>query len=309
MRVLVTGGSGFLGTRLCGALERRGDDVTAIHSRSHDLRNPSALDTLTGHFDLIFHLAAWTQAGDFCLKHPGEQWLVNQQINTTVLSWWARDQPDAKLISMGTSCGYDPNLPLVETNYLAGVPIDGLYTYAMCKRMLHIGQQALSRQFGLRYLTLIPSTLYGPGYHTDGRQMHFIFDLIRKILRASLGGPRPVLWGNGEQKRELIHVNDFVATALHLAAHYENDLFNVGAGEEFSIRQFAAIICKHVGYPFEDIEFDSTRYVGAVSKCLDVHKTRSLYGRGMPTSLEAGLADTIEWFQNNSAAAALVTAS
>ena len=82
-------------------------------------------------YDRIYHLAAWTQAGDFCLRHPGEQWLINQRLNTNVLEWWQRCQPQARMICMGTSCAYDPELPLAEEYYLDGVPIESLFTYAM----------------------------------------------------------------------------------------------------------------------------------------------------------------------------------
>ena len=196
MNVLVTGGTGFLGTALVRRLCADGHVVTALGSRDADLTRPEPLAAFRGErLDVIYHLAAWTQAGDFCLTHPGEQWIANQQINTAVLSWWQRCQPQAKLVAMGTSCSYAPDLPLVESEYLNGTPIDSLYTYAMTKRMLLVGLRALAAQFGLRYLYLVPSTLYGPGYHTDGRQMHFIFDLIRKLLVANASGPEAVLWG------------------------------------------------------------------------------------------------------------------
>src|SRR5439155_13507909 len=128
-------------------------------------------------------------------------WIINQQINTNVLTWWQMFQPQAKLIGVGSSCSYPPDRPLSEENYLVGEPIESLYTYAMTKRMMLVGMQALHRQFGLNYLCLVPSTLYGPGYHTDGRQMHFIFDLIRKILRGKRYGEPVVLWGDGHQSR------------------------------------------------------------------------------------------------------------
>ena len=218
MKILVTGSSGFLGQHLVRALVQGQDEVTALDSRQADLRTPGSLDRFNPErFDLIFHLAAWTQAGDFCLRHPGEQWIINQQINTSILTWWQQRQPQAKLVSIGTSCAYDPELPLLEENYLTGQPIDSLFTYAMTKRMLYAGQLALHRQFGLPYLCLVPSTLYGPDYHTDGRQMHFIFDLIRKILRAKLYAEPVVLWGDGRQCREVLLVDDFVRSAIRLA--------------------------------------------------------------------------------------------
>lgn len=297
MRVLVTGGTGFLGTALCKALRDRGDVVIALGSKDADLRQQGALDQFgTANIDWLVHLAAWTQAGDFCLHHPGEQWIFNQQLNTTVLEWWQRAQPQAKLISMGTSCSYDPDLPLTEENYLAGTPIESLFTYAHSKRMLLVGQMALAKQYGLKWLTTVPSTLYGPGYHTDGRQMHFIFDLIRKILRGKLYGEPVVLWGDGYQRRELIFVDDFVGILLGLADSRENEVFNIGAGEEFPIRQFAELICREVDFPFERIQFDIGRYVGAKSKCLDTTKIQQVLPDLKLTPLDSGLATTISWF-------------
>jgi GDP-L-fucose synthase len=165
--------------------------------------------------------------------------------------------------------------------------------------MLYAGLKALGQQYGLHYLCLVPSTLYGPGYHTDGRQMHFIFDLIRKILRARRGGPAAVLWGDGHQRRELVYVLDFVKAAVHLAGAAQDTLINIGAGEEFSIREFAAIICELTGYEFAQIQFDTARYVGARSKCLAVAKMRWHLPGFELTPLRAGLARTLEWFEDN----------
>ncbi len=297
MKTLVTGATGFLGTSLCAALEALGYSVTKLGRSNCDLTSDTSLLAFNDvAYDRIFHLAAWTQAGDFCLRHPGEQWLYNQQINTNVLVWWQQHQPQAKLISIGTSCAYDPAMELKEDNYLLGSPIESLYTYAMSKRMLLIGLISLQKQFELNYLCVVPSTLYGPGYHTDGRQMHFIFDLIRKIIRGKLYGEPVVLWGDGEQRRELVYVDDFVEVMIHLANTRENEVINIGAGEEFTIRHFAQRICEHVGYDFHQIQFDTNRYVGAKSKCLDVDKLKTLRPDFPMTSLEAGLSKTINWF-------------
>jgi GDP-L-fucose synthase len=296
VEVLVTGATGFLGTELCAQLEAQGDRVVRLNSRNANLTRTDSLDRFNGpSYDRVYHLAAWTQAGDFCLHHPGEQWIINQQINTNVLAWWQHEQPQAKLICMGTSCAYAPDQELREDNYLVGLPIDSLFTYGMTKRMLYVGLLALEKQFGLRYLNLVPSTLYGPGYHTDGRQMHFIFDLIRKILRGKLYGEPVVLWGDGHQRRELVFVKDFVRAMLKLDGH-ENDLVNIGAGAEHSIRHFARLISEQVGYDFDKIQFDTSRYVGAKSKCLATGKFRNLIPGFEYTPLERGLAETIAWF-------------
>ena len=302
-KVFVTGGNGFLGACLCARLRSEGHEVTAPRSREADLCRADSLDAWAAtHFDRIFHLAAWTQAGDFCLRHPGEQWIINQRINTNVLAWWQQRQPQAKLIAVGTSCAYAPAGELVEENYLQGLPIDSLFTYAMTKRMLYAGLLALRRQFGLEFLQLVPSTLYGPGYHTEGRQLHFIFDLIRKILRGKLHGEPVVLWGDGYQKRELVLVDDFVRLALRLAAEVSNENVNIGAGEEFTIRHFAQLICDEVGYDFARIEFDTTRYVGATSKLLSTAKLRRLLGDVELTPLADGLRRAVAWMREQSLA-------
>lgn len=298
MNILVTGASGFLGTALCQQLRALGHQLVELNSSTCDLREQHSLDGLSHkQYDQIYHLAAWTQAGDFCLHHAGEQWLINQQINTNVLAWWQRQQPRAKLIAMGTSCAYAPGSNLREDEYMRGEPIDSLYTYAMTKRMLYAGMLALHKQFGLGYLCVVPSTLYGPGYHTDGRQMHFIFDLIRKILRGKHCGDRVALWGDGEQKRELVYRDDFVQQMIALAETRDNDLVNIGAGEEFSIKEFANIICEETGYPFERIQFDTSRYVGARSKCLNIDKLQQLLPVRTTTPLRDGIRQTVEWME------------
>lgn len=302
MRVFVTGGSGFMGRFLVPSLEVLGYDVVSPGSgecdllRYDDLQKYSHID-----FDLIFHLAAWTQAGDFCLKYPGSQWIKNQYINTNIMNFWLNDQPNAKMIMVGTSCSYDPRLPLVETNYMEGSPIESLYTYAMTKRMLYQGALSFANQFGREFLCVVPSTLYGPGYHADGRQMHFIFDLIRKIVRGKIFGEAVTLWGDGNQRRELIHVADFVKHLNRLIDANSTGLYNIGSGQDYSIREFAKLICDKVNFKFDQIEFDENRYVGARSKVLDISKISKEFPdyNNLNTPILDGISDTIDWFVDN----------
>lgn len=304
MKIFVTGGNGFLGKSLCKKLIEIGYEVIAPTSKECNLFNYSNLEKFNSEsFDIIYHLAAWTQAGDFCLKHPGEQWINNQKINTNILEWWFNSNKKSKLIFMGTSCSYSPGIDMIEDNYMDGEPIDSLYTYAMTKRMLLQGARALEKQFNMNWLCFVPSTLYGPDYHTDGRQMHFIFDLIRKIIRAKEYGEEVVLWGNGEQKREIVHVDDFIESSLKLSNKYSNEIINLGYGEEFSIKFFANQICKVVDYDFKKIKFDTSKYVGAKSKCLNIDKVSNYLPKYKDnlTSTFAGMSKTIDWFYENKA--------
>ena len=294
--IFVTGGSGFLGGHLVKALRNKYGDgnIIAPNSIQCNLRNNNSLERYDQKFEYIYHLAAWTQAGDFCLYHPGEQWIINQQINTNILQWWKDCQPQAKLIFMGTSCSYSKEYLLDEDNYLKGEPIDSLYTYAMTKRMLLVGAESLKKQFDMRYLCVVPSTLYGPDYHDDGRQMHFIFDLVRKIYNASKGGNTPKLWGDGYQTREIIHIDDFINALMVVCDKLNNDVINIGAGADHSIRHFAGIISRICNYDENHIIYDTSKYVGAKNKCLKIDKLIKLYPNFKTKDLGIGLEEIID---------------
>ena len=304
MNVFITGGNGFLGKTLVKTLILQGHNCVYPSSSECNLLHSNSLEQYSKvKFDLIFHLAAWTQAGDFCLYHPGEQWINNQKINTNVLDWWLNFQPEAKLVFMGTSCAYSPGHSLDESEYMKGEPVESLYTYAMTKRMLLQGALALQKQYNLKWLCAVPSTLYGPNYHTDGRQMHFIFDLVRKILRGKQFNDTVSLWGHGYQKREIIHVDDFTRALLIISSITNSEIVNIGSGIEYSIRDYAKVICEILDYDENKILYDTNKYIGADSKCLSISKLTELYPNFINslTPLRDGIRDLIKWFIENNA--------
>jgi GDP-L-fucose synthase len=296
MQTLVTGGTGFLGRHLVPFLEKKGHQVTIINTRNCNLvEKQNLLQFKDRKFDRIYHLAAWTKAGDFCLHHKGEQWIINQQINTNVLWYWREFQPHAVMIAMGTSCAYPPELDLKEENYMVGEPDRDLYTYAMTKRMLYTGLLALNHQFKMQFRHLIPSTLYGPLF--DRADSHFIFDLIKKILAGRDRGETVTLWGTGGQVRELIFIDDALRLIDLATEHCPNDLLNLGSGIGHTIRQYAEMICEIAGYDPARIQYDTSKFSGVPKKVFNTDKIQRLF-QFQFTDIRVGLRKTIEYCQS-----------
>lgn len=294
MKYLVTGGTGFLGRHLVPFLEKQGAEIVIINTKNCNLvEKNNLLQFKDEKFDRIYHLAAWTKAGDFCLHHKGEQWIINQQINTNILWYWYEFQRQATMIAMGTSCAYPPELDLKEENYMVGEPDRDLYTYAMTKRMLYTGLLALNHQYGMQFRHLIPSTLYGPRF--DREDSHFIFDLIKKII-AGTKGERVVLWGTGNQIRELIYIDDALRLIDLATGHCPNDLLNLGSGIGYTIRQYAEMICEIVGYDPAKIEYDTTKFAGVPKKFFNTEKIERLFQFKF-TDIRQGLTETINYYQ------------
>jgi len=296
-RVLVTGNTGFLGRHLTKRLRELGCELYYSNTKQASL---TSIDNLMVYNDIkidyIFHLAVVTKAGDYCLKHKADQWVLNQTINTNMLSYWRQYQPQAKIICMGTSCSYAPDIHMSEENYMLGQPDSGLYIYAMTKRMLLAGLQSIEHQDNLKWLYFIPSTLYGPQFELDDN--HFIFDFIRNCYNAKYNHKQFVVWGDGTQRRELIYVDDAVQAMINLL-HVDNQVFNLGSGQDNSINEFATLVCEAYDYDSNLLKHDLTKYVGVKSKKIDTNKTDSylLHDKLIKTSLKDGILKSVEYFK------------
>ena len=294
-KVLVTGISGYLGRHLNNGLEQLGWDIYESNTKVANLMNDKNLHIYNDvKFDYIFHLAAHTKAGDYCLYHKGEQFEINQTINTNILKYWREHQSQAKMIAMGTSCSYTPTMKMSEENYMIGEPDEGLYTYAMTKRMLLVGLNSYAEQYGLAFSYYIPSTLNGEDF--DLNDSHFIFDLIKKIYRGKHYGEDVILWGDGYQKRELIYVKDAINIMLNTLYLDRKLILNLGVGYEYIIREYANIISSIIGYDSNKIIYDESKYVGVRSKKLETDKLVNLYPEVKFTSLNEGLNNTINYY-------------
>jgi len=287
MNIIVTGASGFVGRHLVPSLEEQGHKVYALGSS--EFTDIFALRDV----DVIIHLAVKTAAGGYCQTHPGEQYLVNSAINDDMLWAWSQYYPNAKMVTFGSSCGYDKGVIKTEDNYLKGEPEPGYEVYGTIKRSLLVGLKALKQEYGMNYSYLIPSVFYGPEY--DLHDKHFIFDLIRKIVNAKNGGDKVVLWGTGDQTRELIFIKDAVNIIIK-SMTWDKEIVNLSSGKEYSIKEYAQTICDIVGYDYNLIEWDTNAFVGSPNKKLiNTHLQDYNF-----TSLKEGLKQTIEYYENRS---------
>jgi GDP-L-fucose synthase len=286
--ILVTGATGFVGRHLIKKLKNQNNNVIELNSK-----NFNSIWEYKNKVDCIIHLAVKTAAGGYCQNHPGEQYLINSIINSTALQYWYQYQPQAKMITFGSSCGYDKNSEKTEEDYLKGEPEPGYEVYGTIKRSLLIGLKSLNQEYGLKYSYLIPSVFYGPEY--DLHDNHFIFDLIRKIINAKNNGDKVVLWGDGNQTRELIYIEDAVDIIIH-SMSWDNSIFNLSSGKSHTIREYAQIICDIVGYDFNLIEWDLNAFVGSPNKKLiNTHLQNYKF-----TPLLTGLTETIKYYETRS---------
>jgi GDP-L-fucose synthase len=284
--ILITGASGFVGKHLSKILKEQNHNVIELNST-----NFNTIWDYKNKLDVIIHLAVKTAAGGYCQNHQGEQYLINSDINNTVLKYWHQYQSQAKMITFGSSCGYDKNVIKSEDNYLKGETEPGYEAYGMIKRSLLVGLQSLDKEYNMNYSYLIPSVFYGPEY--DINDKHFIFDLIRKIVNAKNKGDKVILWGDGSQQRELIYIKDAV-DIITKAIYWDKKIVNLSSGKEHSIKEYAQIICDIVGYEYSLIEWDTAAFVGSPNKKL-INNHLQQYSF---TPLKEGLTETIKYYEN-----------
>jgi len=292
-KILITGSTGFVGSHLKKKLDET-CEICECNTRTYNLLDSQKMDLLAQNLkgvslDYIFHCAAYTKAGDFSKKYPGIQWETNQLLNVNIMKFWREHQPQAKMIAFGSSCGYSPSdSQKTEDSYLHYGEVDPyFYAYGHSKRMLLVGLQSYAQEYNMKYMYYIPSVFYGPGF--DLNDSHFIYDLIRKIYKASKGGPEVVLMGTGEQTRGLIYIDDAINIILK-TKDQDNQVLNLTGYKDLSIREYAQIICEAVNYDFNKITFDTTLYAGVKSKRLNNDKTRDF----PLTSYDTGILRTIQ---------------
>ncbi|MCM8758631.1 MAG: GDP-L-fucose synthase [Candidatus Omnitrophica bacterium] len=305
-KVLITGGYGFLGSRVVDILKKIDSEINLIvfRRKDFDLRKESDVERLfrnNSDIDLVIHLAGDVGGIGYNRAYPGEICFNNLMMNTLVMEY-SRRYGVKKFVGIGTVCSYPKftPVPFKEENLWDGYPEETNAPYGLAKKMMLVQGQAYRQQFGFNAIHLLMINLYGPEDNFDPENSHVIAALIKKFCEAKIKKQKKViLWGTGRASREFLYVED-AAEAIVLAAEKYNspEPVNIGSGNEISIKDLANIVAKLTGFEGE-IVWDTTRPDGQPRRCLDVSKAWNEFGFKAKTTFEEGLKKTINWYFNS----------
>jgi GDP-L-fucose synthase len=298
VRVLVTGGGGFLGSHLVERLERDGEDVTVARSAEYDL---TAADDTARMFEeaepeLVYHLAAEVGGIGANRANPGRYWFANLVMGVNVLEQ-ARVRETPKLVIVGTVCSYPKfaPIPFREEDLWNGYPEETNAPYGVAKKAVLVGAQAYREQYGVNAIFLVPANLYGPGDNFDLEKGHVIAHLIRKMHEAD---DEVVLWGDGSPTREFLYVDDCVEGLVLAAERYDGpEPVNLGSSHEIAIRELAELVADVTGFDGR-IVWDETKPNGQPRRSVDGTRARQLFGFEARTRLRDGIERTVAWYRS-----------
>jgi GDP-L-fucose synthase len=299
MRVLVTGGGGFLGSHLVERLRGASTDPFVARRADYDLTHASDVARLfeDARPELVFHLAAEVGGIGANRANPGRYWYANLMMGAHVLEQ-ARLRGTGKVVLAGTVCAYPKfaTVPFREDELWDGYPEETNAPYGVAKKALLVGAQAYREQYGTNAIFLLPANLYGPRDNFHETNAHVIADLIRKMHESR---DEVVLWGDGTPTREFLYVEDCVDGLLLAAERYDGaQPVNLGTGKEISIRELAELIAELTGFDGE-IRWDTAMPNGQPRRSLDASRARELFGFEARTPLREGLERTIAWYRSS----------
>lgn len=304
MKIYIAGHKGMVGSAIWRLLENSGySDLIGLSSNQLDLKNQQSVEEFFQFEkpDVVIDAAARVGGILANNSYPYQFLMDNLQIQNNLITASLKYNVQ-KFIFLGSSCIY-PKLapqPLKEEYLLTGPLEPTNEWYAIAKIAGVKACEAIQKQFGKDFVSLMPTNLYGPNDNFDLNTSHVLPAMIRKFHEAKVSGNSTVnLWGSGSPKREFLHVDD-LATAVLFALQNKlpEHLYNIGTGLDLSIRELAELIQLKVGHKGE-INWDSTKPDGTPRKLLDVSKFKSL-GWEPNFDLVTGIESTYDWFLNNS---------
>jgi GDP-L-fucose synthase len=310
-RVLVTGGTGFLGRHLCARLESGGGEVLGIGRQEFRFSNSESFaNLLQAHRStVVVHLAAVCGGIGANQARPAEMIHDNLLMACHVVRSASECPTLKKLVLLGSVCAYPKfcPTPFKESDLWNGYPEETNAPYGIAKRALFELAGAYHRQYGLKVACLMPANLYGPGDSFDEAKSHVIPAMIRKFVEARESGAASVtLWGTGTASRDFLYVEDCAEAITVAAERLESpEPINIGTGREVRIAELAETIAEIVGYGGKII-WDASRPDGQPRRRLDVSRAQSLLDWNASTDLAEGLRKTVQWYLANARPAELL---
>ena len=303
-KILLTGGSGFLGRHVLNALRDEGArDVVVPRKAQYDLTQEEAVARVYRDHRprVVIHLAAIVGGIGANREKPGQFFYDNLMMGTQLMEY-ARRSGVEKFVGIGTICSY-PKLtpvPFREDEIWSGYPEETNAPYGLAKKMLLVQGQAYRAQYGFNAIHLLPVNLYGPSDNFDPASSHVIPALMLKCQEAMDERTSEIVcWGDGSPTREFLYVEDCAEALVAATRLYDGpEPVNIGAGFEISIKALSELIAELMEFEGE-IRWDVTKPNGQPRRCLNVDRAREAFGFQAKTDFRSGLEKTIRWFRES----------
>lgn len=302
-KIYVAGHRGLVGSAIFRCLKRNGyDNLVYRTSKELDLRDKQQVDQFFAKEKPEYVFLAAAKVGGIVAnsEYPADFIRDNLLIQTNVIDAAYRNNVK-KLLFLGSTCIY-PKLapqPIKEDYLLTGELEPTNDAYAIAKIAGIKMCQSYNRQYGTKYISVMPTNLYGQEDNFDLHTSHVLPALIRKFHEAKVNkAPFVEIWGTGTPKREFLYSDDLADACVFLMNNYDgNEIVNIGVGDDITIKELAEKVKDVIGYQGE-LKFDPSKPDGTPRKLVDVTKLNSL-GWKARTSLDEGLRATYQWFLDN----------
>ena len=300
LRIIVTGGQGFLGRHIADMLWERGVSAILPSHAAYDFRNQKDIRDMLERCqpEVIIHAAATCGGIGLNKERPADLFydniLMGVQLIHEAYKFGVR-----KFVQIGTVCEYPKfaQVPFLEEMLWHGYPEETNAPYGIAKKALLVQGQAYRQQYGFNVIHLLPVNLYGPGNNRDPKSSHVVPALIGKFAKAkACNDPEVKIWGGSQVSREFLYVKDAAEAIINATVSYDgSDPINIGSGQETSIGTLASMIAAKIGYQ-GSIRFDTEGLDGQPRRCLNVEKAKRMFNFEAKTTLSEGLDKTIEWY-------------
>lgn len=302
-KILLTGGSGFLGSVIAKKLKEKGAEPSIPRSKTQDLRKQEIVKQAVKGIDIVIHAAGNVGGIGYNRQHPGTLFYDNLIMGVQLMEE-ARLAGVGKFVAIGTICAYPKftPIPFKEEDIWNGYPEETNAPYGLAKKMLLVQSQSYRDEFNFNSIFVLPVNLYGPGDNFDPESSHVIPALIKKFIDAIENKSKTVIvWGSGKATREFLYVDDCAEGILLASEKYnKSEPVNLGSSFEISIKDLADLISKLTGFK-GDIIWDNTKPDGQPRRKLDTAKAEKEFGFKSKVTFEEGLEKTIDWYRKQRA--------